>query len=186
MSYGKNLTGEKKATFTSVDVTGLLSIENGSFVSSGNILSSGSMSASHAEFDDLYASRFYCNQATFNLIELDSNWVYSSEILNLSVGNACFTTLNGVPQQTFAYIANLSSDAQNQIDKCEWSHTEFADSHRYREYHCEQCPGVCELCVVLGELGIHRCLCCLQQRVTVERNSHRCTAGPFEHHRQCQ
>ena len=53
MSYGKNLTGEKKATFTSVDVTGLLSIENGSFKSNGNILSSGSMSASHAEFDEL-------------------------------------------------------------------------------------------------------------------------------------
>ena len=108
MSYRKNLTGEKKATS--------VSIENGSFVSNGNILSSGSMSASHAEFDELYASRFYCNQATFNLIELDSNWVYNSEILNLSVGNACFTTLNGVSQQTFAYIANLSSDAQSQID----------------------------------------------------------------------
>ena len=116
MSYGKNLTGEKKATFSSVNVTGLLNIENGSFVFNGNILSSGSMSASHAEFDELYASRFYCNQATFNLIELDSNWVYSSEVINLSVGNACFTTLNDVSQQTFAYISNLSSDAQSQID----------------------------------------------------------------------
>ena len=74
------------------------------------------MSASHAEFDELYASRFYCNQATFNLTELDSNWVYNSEVINLSVGNACFTTLNGVSEQTFAYIANLSSDAQSQID----------------------------------------------------------------------
>jgi len=115
MNYGKNLTGERKATFTSVDVTGLLSIENGSFVSSGNILSSGSMSASHAEFDDLYASRFYCNQATFNLIELDSNWVYSSEVINLSIRNACFTTMNDMSQQIFAYIATLSSDAQSQI-----------------------------------------------------------------------
>ena len=73
MNYGKNLTGERKATFSSVDVTGLVSIENGSFVSTGNIIFSGSISASHADFDDLYASRFPCNQATFNLIELDSN-----------------------------------------------------------------------------------------------------------------
>jgi len=98
MNYGINLTGERKATFSSVDVTGLLSIENGSFVSTGNIISSGSMSASHADFDDLYASRFRCNQATFNLIELDSNWVYNSEVINLSVGNACFTILNDVSQ----------------------------------------------------------------------------------------
>ena len=58
MNYGKNLTGERKATFSSVDVTGLLSIENGSFVSTGNIISSGSMSASHADFDYLYVSGF--------------------------------------------------------------------------------------------------------------------------------
>ena len=47
MNYGKNLTGEKKGTFTSLDVTGNLNIDNdGSFLSSGNILSSGSISAS--------------------------------------------------------------------------------------------------------------------------------------------
>ena len=62
MNYGKNLTGERKATFSSVDVTGQLSIDNGSFLISGHIVSSGSMSASNADFDELNADRFYCNQ----------------------------------------------------------------------------------------------------------------------------
>ena len=116
MNYGKNLTGERKGTFSSLDVTGLLNIDNGSFITNGNIYLSGSMSASHAEFDELFADRFYCNQGSFNLIELDSNWVYNSEVINLSVGNVCFTTLNNVNQKTFAYIGSLSSDAQSQID----------------------------------------------------------------------
>ena len=67
------MTGERKGTFSSLDVTRLLNIDNESFITNGNILLSGSMSASHAEFDELYADRFYCNQASFNLIELDSN-----------------------------------------------------------------------------------------------------------------
>ena len=29
MNYGKNLTGERKATFSSVDITGQLSLDNG-------------------------------------------------------------------------------------------------------------------------------------------------------------
>ena len=85
MNYGKNLTGERKATFSSVDITGQLSLYNGSFLSSGHIVSSGSMSASHAEFDDLYADRFYCNQGSFNFVEFDRHWAYRAEIVNLSV-----------------------------------------------------------------------------------------------------
>ena len=52
MMHGKNLTiyMERKATFSSVDVTGQLSIDSRSFLSSGNIVSSGSTSASHADF----------------------------------------------------------------------------------------------------------------------------------------
>ena len=100
----KYLTGERKATFSSVDITGQLSIDNGSFLTSGNIISSGSMSASHADFDELYADRFYCNQGSFNFVEFDGHWAYRDEIVNLSVQNACITTLNNVNQKTFAYI----------------------------------------------------------------------------------
>ena len=113
MNYRKNLTGEKKGTFTSLDITGNLNIDNdGSFLSSGNILSSGSISASHGDFEELYAYRFYGGQGSFNHVEFDSHWVYKAEIVNLSVQNACFTTLNNVNQNTFSYIANLNSDAQ--------------------------------------------------------------------------
>ena len=116
MNYGKNLTGERKGTFSTLDVTGLLNIDNGSFITNGNIYLSGSMSASHAEFDELYADRFYCNQGSFNFVEFDGHWAYRAQILNLSMQNACFTTLNNVDQKTFAYIGSLSSDAQTQID----------------------------------------------------------------------
>ena len=116
MNYGKNLTGERKATFSSVDVTGQLNLDNGSFVSSGHIVSSGSMSASHGIFNELFSDRLYCNQATFNFVEFDGHWAYRAEIVNLSMKNACFTTLNDVNQKTFAYIGSLSSDAQSQID----------------------------------------------------------------------
>ena len=116
-SFGKNLTGERKGTFTQLDVSGQLNIDNdGSFFSSGNILSSGSISASHADFEELYANRFYCNQGSINHMEFDSHWAYKAEIVNLSVMNACFTTLNDVNQKTFAYIGSLSSDAQVQIN----------------------------------------------------------------------
>ena len=57
MKNGKNFTREKRGKFTSLDVTGQLNIHNdGSFLSSGNILSSVSMSASHADFEELYAN----------------------------------------------------------------------------------------------------------------------------------
>ena len=116
MNYGKNLTGGRQGRFSSLDVTGLLNIDNGSFITNGNIYLSGSMSGLHAEFDELYADRFYCNQASFNFVEFDGHWAYRAEIVNLSMKNACFTTLNDVNQKTFAYIANLNSDAQAQID----------------------------------------------------------------------
>ena len=74
MFYGKNLTGERKGTASSLDITGQLNIDNGSFLSSGNIISSGIISASHADFEELYANRFYWNQRSFNFIELDSHW----------------------------------------------------------------------------------------------------------------
>ena len=116
MNYVKNLTGERKGTFSTLDVTGLLNNENGSFLSSGNILSSGSMNASHAEFDELYTDRFYCNQGSFNFVEFNGHWAYKAEIVNLSVQNESFTTLNNVSKDTFAYISNLTSDAQSQIN----------------------------------------------------------------------
>ena len=116
MNYGKKLTGERKGTFSSLDVTGLLNIDNGSFITNGNIYLSGSMSASHAEFDELYTDRFYCNQGSFNFVEFDGHWAYRAQIVNLSMQNACFTTLNDVDQKTFSYIANLNSDAQSQIN----------------------------------------------------------------------
>ena len=52
MNYGKKLTGERKTIFSSVEVTGQLNIDNRSFLSSGHIVSSGSMSASYAYFAD--------------------------------------------------------------------------------------------------------------------------------------
>ena len=68
MSYFKNLTAERKGTFSSLDITGKLNIDNGRFLSSGNMISSGIMSASYADYEELYANRFCCNQASFNLM----------------------------------------------------------------------------------------------------------------------
>ena len=46
MFYGKNLTGEKKGTFSTIDITGQLNIDdNASFVSSGDVYSSGEIKA---------------------------------------------------------------------------------------------------------------------------------------------
>ena len=74
MKYEKNLIVERKEIFSTLDVAGLLNIENLSFLSSGNILLSGSMSASHADFEKLYADMLYCNQGSFNFIEFDGQW----------------------------------------------------------------------------------------------------------------
>ena len=69
------------------------------------MISSRSISALHADFVDLYADRFRCNQGVLIL-----------SVVNLSVLNAYFTTLSDVPRDSFAYMANLNSDAQLQID----------------------------------------------------------------------
>ena len=117
MNYGKNLTGEKKGTFSSLDVTGQLNIDdNGSFLSSGNIVSSGSITALHGAYEDLYAKKFNCSNASFSYVEFDEHWTGIGTVDNLSILNACFTTLNDVSKTTFSYIANLKSDAQAQID----------------------------------------------------------------------
>ena len=66
MYHSKNLTGERKGTFTMLDITQILNVDdNGSFLLSGNILSSGSIQAVRGDFDDLYASSFYCESASF-------------------------------------------------------------------------------------------------------------------------
>ena len=55
MYYGKNLTGEKKATFSTLDTTQSLNIDDdGSFLSSGNILSTGKKKTVHGDYDDLF------------------------------------------------------------------------------------------------------------------------------------
>ena len=65
MNYEKNLTGEKKGTFSSLDMTGQLNIDiNGSFLSSGNIVSSGSITAKHGDYEDLFATQFNCINAS--------------------------------------------------------------------------------------------------------------------------
>ena len=117
MNNRKNLTGEKKGIFTTLDVTQSLNIDdNGSFISSGNILSSGSIVAVHGKYKDLYADNMSCINASFYYVEFIENYTDISTANNLSVLNACFTTLNDVSQTTFAYIANLNSDAQSQIN----------------------------------------------------------------------
>ena len=117
MSNRKNLTGEKKGTFTTLDITQSLNIDdNGCFVSSGNILSSGLITAVHGNYDNLFAKSFSCTNASFYYVEFDEQWTDISTANNLSFINGCFTTLNNVTKQTFSYISNLNSDAQSQID----------------------------------------------------------------------
>ena len=86
MNYGKNLTGEKKGTFSSLDVTGQLNIDdNGSFLSSGNIVSSGSITALHGAYEDLYAKKFNCSNASFSYVEFDEHWTGIGTVDNLSI-----------------------------------------------------------------------------------------------------
>ena len=62
----KNLTGEKKGIFTTLDITQSLNIdENGSFISSGNMFSSGSIVAVHGKYTDLYADSLSFANALF-------------------------------------------------------------------------------------------------------------------------
>ena len=110
MSNRKNLTGEKKGIFTTLDVTQSLNIdENGSFISSGNMFSSGSIVAVHGKYTDLYAHSLSCTNASFYYVEFDEQWTAVSTANNLSVLNACFTTLNDIPQTTFHTTYHLVS-----------------------------------------------------------------------------
>ena len=86
MNYKKNLTGEKIGTFSSLDVTGQLNIDdNGSFLSSGNIFSSGSITAKHGDYEDLFASQFNCTNASFDYVEFNEHWTSIGTIDNLSM-----------------------------------------------------------------------------------------------------
>ena len=74
------------------------------------------MSSSYADFDELYADKFFSKQGSFNFVKLDGHWAYKAETVNLSMQNSSFTTLNNLSKDTFAHIANLNSDTQSQID----------------------------------------------------------------------
>ena len=68
MSIRKNLTGERKGTITTLDVTNSLNIDdNGCFVSSGNILSSVLITAVHGDYGDLFA-KYKCIFFMWNLM----------------------------------------------------------------------------------------------------------------------
>ena len=109
MFYEKNLTSERKATFSVLDVTQSLNIDdNGSFLSSGNIFSTGKITAVHVDYDDMYVKSLSCGNASFNYVEFDEQWAGVCTIDNLSIKNGCFTTLNNIDQSTFGYIGSLT------------------------------------------------------------------------------
>ena len=117
MFYGKNLTGERKATFSVLDVTQSLNIDdNGSFLSSGNIFSTGNITAVHGDYDDMYVKSLSCGNASFTYVDFDEQWTGVCTTDNLSFLNGCFTTLNNIDQCTFGYIGSLKSDAHAQTD----------------------------------------------------------------------
>ena len=123
MNYSKNLTGERIATFSTLDVTGQLNItDNGCFLSRGNIISSGSITANHGNFADLYVKSLSCTNASFDYVEFNENYVNIATAVNLSIINGCFTTLNNVSKDTFSYIGSLSSDAQSQMNNIVSTH----------------------------------------------------------------
>ena len=70
----------------------------------------------HGDFDDLYASSFYCDSASFLYTEFDEQWAGVCSISNLSFITGSFTTLNDVSAETFDYISGLTSNAQLQIN----------------------------------------------------------------------
>ena len=79
---------------------------------SGNIVSSGSITAKHSDYKDLFASQFYCTNPSFGYVEFDERRTSIGTIDNLSLNNTTFTTLNDISATTFSYIANLSSHSQ--------------------------------------------------------------------------
>ena len=77
MNYSKNLTGERIATFSTLDVTGQFNItDNGCFLSRGNIISSGSITAKHGNFADLYVKSLLCMNTPFDYVEFNENCRY--------------------------------------------------------------------------------------------------------------
>ena len=109
---GKNLTGERKVVFSTVDITGKLIIDdNGQFISSGS-----------AVFNDLYATNISSINASFEYVEFDEYYAVVSTIenlscLNASVMNLSFTnTLNNIPVNKFNYISDLNDFAQLQMN----------------------------------------------------------------------
>ena len=114
MNFGKNLTGEQKGTFRSLDITQSLNIDdNASIVSSGT---SGSICAVHGDFYDLYCESFNYSNASFKYVEFTKLWSGVTSVSNLSFINRSFTTLYNVSSRTFSYISTLTSIAQTQID----------------------------------------------------------------------
>ena len=76
MHYGKNLTGEKKVTFGTLDITQSLNIDdNGSLLSSGNILSTGKIKAVHGDCDDLFVlKQLVMYECIVFYVEFDEQW----------------------------------------------------------------------------------------------------------------
>ena len=89
--------------------------DNVSIMSTGNIVSSGRICATHGDFNDLYTYLFNCN-TSFSYVEFDEQWSGVYSVSNLSMINAWFTLLNDVSANTFSYVSLLRSDAQTQID----------------------------------------------------------------------
>ena len=68
----KNLTGERKAVFSTIDVTQVLNIDdNACLITNGNIVSSASIIGRHASFTDLYIFNLSCMNASFLYTEFD-------------------------------------------------------------------------------------------------------------------
>ena len=109
---GKNLTGERKVVFSTVDITGKLIIDNnGQFISSGSAI-----------FNDMHAYNVSAQNASFEYVEFDEYYAVVSTInnlscLNASIMNLSFTnTLNNIPVNKFNYISDLNDFAQLQMN----------------------------------------------------------------------
>ena len=93
-----------------MDIKGQLSIYSKIFLNSGNIVSLGSMFTWHTDFN---ADKFDCNPGSFNFVEFKGHLGLQSRNSEL-VGAEC--KFYPVSKDTFAYFANLNSDAQSQIN----------------------------------------------------------------------
>ena len=57
------------------------------------LCSPGSIAAKHGDYEDLFASQFNCNNASFDYVELKEHWTSIGTIDTLSMNSASFTTL---------------------------------------------------------------------------------------------